>query len=99
MTDVIKMDYAKMEAMSQTFKQGMQQLDATIQQMHNIAKTLENGALIGQGGTAFTEGINSKLCPSIERLKDKFEELANDVQKAMEDMKHADTQAKQQFQS
>ena len=43
MTDVIKMDYAKMEAMSQTFKQGMQQLDSTIQQMRSISKTLENG--------------------------------------------------------
>ncbi len=99
MTDVIKMDYAKMEVMSQTFRQGMQQLDSTMQQMRSISKTLEGGALLGQGGTAFTEGINNKLCPAIERLKTKFEELANDVQKAMEDMKRADTEAKRQFQS
>ena len=99
MTDVIKMDYAKMEAMSQTFKQGMQQLDSTIQQMRSISKTLENGALLGQGGTAFTEGINNKLCQAIERLKAKFEELANDILKAMEYMKAADAEAKRQLQS
>lgn len=97
MTDIIKMDYAKMESMVRTFRQGSQQLQETTQQMRTIAKTLENGALLGRGGDAFVNSINTKLVPSITRLNQKFEELAKDVQKAMDDMKRADEYSKQQF--
>ncbi len=99
MTDIIKMDYPKMQAMSATFKQGVQQLETTTQQMRSIAKTLENGALLGKGGTAFADAINSKLCPTLERMRAKFDELSKDVEKAMADMKAADTRTVQEFRS
>ena len=97
MADVIKMDYPKMEAMVSAFHQGSQQLQQTSQQMGSVAKSLEDGALIGKGGMAFVAAINTKLLPAIQRLQEKFDEMARDVEKAMADMKQADTFSQQQF--
>lgn len=97
MSDIIKMDYGLMADMSQTFKQGVEQLQDTNQVMQNIANELEDGALLGRGGVAFTEAIRGKLCPAISRLTDKFEELAGDIQKAMDDMRSADNTTERMY--
>jgi WXG100 family type VII secretion target len=97
MSDIIKMDYGLMEEMSQTFLRGVEQLENTMQEMQSIANALEDGALLGRGGAAFTDSIRGKLCPAIARITDKFNELAGDVQKAMADMKSADATSQQQF--
>jgi WXG100 family type VII secretion target len=97
MSDIIKMDYGLMEDMSQTFKQGVEQLQDTNQVMQNIANELEDGALLGRGGVAFTEAIRGKLCPAIARLTEKFEELAGDIQKAMDDMQSADNTTERMY--
>ena len=91
--DVIKMDYGLMQQMSQTFLQGVEQMENTMQEMQSIANDLEDGALLGRGGAAFTEAIRDKLCPAISRLTDKYQELAEDIAKAMDDMQSADSQS------
>ncbi|MCB8977450.1 MAG: WXG100 family type VII secretion target [Ardenticatenaceae bacterium] len=93
----IKMDYGLMEDMNRTFLQGVEQLQDTMQAMQNVANEMEDGALLGRGGTAFTEAIRGKLCPAISRLTDKFQELAEDIQKAMEDMKSADSSTERMY--
>lgn len=90
MSDVIKMDYGMMEDMNRTFLQGVEQLQDTTQQMLTIASTLEDGALLGRGGVAFVDAIQTKLVPAIGRLTEKFDELAQDVNAAMTSMKEAD---------
>ncbi len=97
MTDVIKMDYGLMEEMHGTFLQGVEQLENTMQEMQSIANAMEDGALLGRGGDAFTDALRSKLSPSISRLTDKFKELAEDVQKAMQDMQSADSTSERMF--
>lgn len=97
MAEKIKMNYPLMEEMARTFLQGVEQLQDTNQEMQSIANTLEDGALLGQGGEAFTEAIRSKLAPAITRLTDKFQELAQDVQKAMQDMQQSDTSTERMF--
>ncbi|GAB4439933.1 MAG: hypothetical protein Kow0031_21850 [Anaerolineae bacterium] len=97
MTDVIKMDYEAMEEMSRTFMQGAEQLEDTMQEMQSIANSMEDGALLGRGGDAFTDALRGKLSPAISRLIDKFRELADDVNKAMQDMQEADTTSKGMF--
>lgn len=97
MTDVIKMDYEAMQEMSRTFLQGAEQLEDTMQEMQSIANTMEDGALLGRGGDAFTDALRGKLSPAISRLIDKFRELADDVNKAMQDMQEADTTSKGMF--
>ena len=90
MADEIKLVYATAEDMIHAFQQGVEQLETTMQEMRSIANTLEDGALLGQGGEAFTDAIRSKLCPAIGRLNDKFQELAGDVQQAINFMQQAD---------
>lgn len=90
----IKMEYARMEEMARTFEQGSQQLKETLAQMQSIANTLQDGALLGQGGTAFVDAIRNKLCPAISRLEQKFQELQRDVLGAMKDMQVADQTSK-----
>jgi len=90
MSSEIRMDYGLMEDMNRVFQQGVEQLQDTMQAMQSIANELEDGALLGRGGVAFTEAIRGKLSPAISRLTDKFQELAEDINKAMEDMRSAD---------
>jgi len=95
--DIIKLDYELADEMVATFQQGVEQLQDTMQEMQHIANMLEEGALLGQGGQAFTEAIRNKLAPAISRLTDKFQELAGDVQAAKQYMMEADAKSKAQF--
>ena len=61
MTDEIKLVYATAEDMIHAFQQGVEQLDNTMQEMQSIANTLEDGALLGRGGEAFTDAIEQKV--------------------------------------
>jgi WXG100 family type VII secretion target len=97
MSDEIRMDYGLMEDMSKTFQQSVEQLQDTMQAMQNVANELEDGALLGRGGDAFTDAIRNKLAPSISRLTEKFQELAKDVTDAMEDMRSADTSTERMY--
>ena len=97
MSDIIKMDYGMMEDMNRTFLQGVEQLQDTMSEMQSVANELEDGALLGRGGAAFTEAIRDKLCPAISRLTDKYNELAQDIQKAMEDMQSADSTSERMY--
>jgi len=90
----IKMEYARMEEMAKTFQKGAEQLKETNSQMHAIANTLQEGALLGQGGAAFADAINGKLCPAIIRMEQKFQELQKDVLGALKDMQGADATSK-----
>jgi WXG100 family type VII secretion target len=91
------MDYGLMEDMSKTFQQSVEQLQDTLQAMQNVANELEDGALLGRGGDAFTEAIRNKLSPAISRLTEKMQELSEDVNKAMEDMRSADSSTERMY--
>jgi WXG100 family type VII secretion target len=95
--DVIKMDYGLMQTMSQTFLQGVEQLENTMQEMQSVANTMEDGALLGRGGAAFVDAIRGKLCPAIARMTDKYKELSDDILKAMDDMQSADTSSERMY--
>ncbi len=93
----IKLNYEQADQMAKTFKQGSQQIQQTMQEMNNIAQTLEEGALLGRGGVAFVEAIRSNLCPSLKKLSEKYTELEGDVQAAIKFMRQADAESKKQF--
>jgi len=97
MSDEIRMDYGLMEDMSKTFQQSVEQLQDTLQAVQNVANELEDGALLGRGGDAFTEAIRNKLSPAISRLTEKMQELSEDVNKAMEDMRSADSSTERMY--
>lgn len=95
--DEIRVVYESMDDMSQTFRQGVEQLQDTMQEVQSIANVLEEGALLGRGGEAFVDAIRSKLAPALSRLTDKFEEMDQDVQAAKQYAQEADKQSKGMF--
>lgn len=97
MADKIKLEYPKAEEMQKTFKAAGSQLEATITEMKNISKTLQDGALLGSGGAAYVEAVSTKLLPSLDKLRKKYDELDKDVKKAVDLMKQQDAQTKTTF--
>lgn len=97
MTDKIRVVYPDMEDMCRAFEQGVESLQDTLSESMAIANVLEEGALLGEGGSAFVDAIQGKLAPAISRLIEKFKELDTDVNAAMQHAKDADRTAKGQF--
>ncbi len=97
MADIIKMDYDLMEQMSQTFLQGVEQLQDTMQEMQSIANSLDEGALLGRGGDAFSDAIRSPLASALSKLTDKYGELSKDINTAMQAMQQADQSSEGMF--
>ncbi|MBV7336103.1 WXG100 family type VII secretion target [Chloroflexi bacterium TSY] len=97
MADEIRVVYESMDEMSQTFRMGVEQLQDTMQEMQVIANTMEEGALLGRGGEAFTDAIRTKLARSLTKLTEKFEELDKDVQDAKKFAQEADKRSKGMF--
>ena len=97
MPEEIRLVIPTAEDMIKTFVEGVNVLQETNSRMEKVASTLEGGALLGQGGTAFTEAIRDSLLPAIGRLEEKYQELAQDVRKAIEEMQEADQESKGKF--
>lgn len=97
MADVIKLNKPMAQEMAQSFDQGAEHLQDIMQEMHSIANTMEEGALLGRTGAAFTEALRDTLCGRISRLVDKFNEMAGDVRKAIELMEKAEQENKDRF--
>lgn len=97
MQDEIKMDYPLMEEMKRTFQGGREQLQDTMNELKSIADKMEQGALLGQAGSAFSDAIRGALMGAVAKLSDKFEELEGDLQHAVDQMHQAEEKAKASF--
>jgi uncharacterized protein YukE len=93
MADFIAMDYEKIMEMSQKCKETAQLLVETMREINQIADQLDGGVLVGRAGQALSNGLRSRLNPSINRLQDKFNEIAQDLIGAMSDMRSSDSKA------
>jgi len=96
MTDV-QMDFDLMEDMARLFKEGSQHMEDLIRAMQEIANRLDDGALLGRGGHAFSEAIRDKLNSRIGLLQDKLDELSLDVYGALVDLRDGDTESASRF--
>jgi hypothetical protein len=83
----IKIVYPLAEDMVRVFRQSSIELQETMQVMQSIATLIDEGALLGRGGTALTEDLRGNLCPSLDKLIVKFDELAQDVQTVIDIMR------------
>lgn len=90
MADQIKMDYAMMDEMKQSFLKGAETLEEVRHIINEILQSAEEGALLGDGGAAFSEALSTSLAGSVNRMYLKFTELAQDIQGAVDDMRSAD---------
>lgn len=79
----VRMNYDSMEAMAKEFDNAVKQLEESMNDMKNVAKTMEDGALLGMGGDAFVDAINSKLIPNMQILSEKFNEMGGDIRAAV----------------
>jgi WXG100 family type VII secretion target len=95
--DEIKMDYPLMEEMKRTFQSGREQLQDTMKELKSVSDKMEQGALLGQAGSAFTDAIKGALMGAVTKLSDKFEELEGDLQNAVNEMHQAEEKAKTSF--
>jgi len=92
-----KMNYATMEKMEQAFKAAHQQLQESIGEMKKISKMMQDGALVGDGGTAYVEAINGPLLKRMTVLSDKMAELEGDMRGAVSATRDGVKTAKSRF--
>lgn len=97
MADVIKMNYPAMQDMAKHCKMVAERLQETVKLAQSTASRMEGGVLVGETGNAFSAGLREGLVPAINRLSQKFEELAADLTAAMGDMKEHDNDAGGKF--
>jgi uncharacterized protein YukE len=79
----VRMNYSTMEDMAKAFGQAKQQMNDTITEMEKVAKTLEDGALLGVAGDAFRDAIRGKLNKRLKVISDKMNELEGDIKGAV----------------
>jgi len=68
MTDKIMMDYSDMVDMANLFKKSAVELEELKKQMKKVAEEMDGGALVGQAGQTFSNGIREALIPALDRL-------------------------------
>lgn len=93
MADLIQMNYAMVQEMSQKCTQTAQLLQDTMREINQIAEQLDSGVLVGRAGQALSGGLRSRLNPSINRLQEKFREIAGDLMGALSDLQSSDRKA------
>ena len=79
----VRMNYPSMEAMQKAFHQANSQVQDSISEMEKVAKSLEDGALLGTAGDAFKDAVRSKLIKRMKVIADKMGELEKDVNGAL----------------
>jgi WXG100 family type VII secretion target len=94
----VRMNYGSMEQMAKSFHQAHEQLEQTIHEMDKVVKMMEGGALVGDGGQAFTEAINNKLKKRLAVLKAKMQEMEGDIHGAVARTRDGVQTAKTRFQ-
>ena len=97
MSDIIKMDQPKMEAMSRAFRQAGQTTGEVTSEMQKIGSMLAEGALLGKAGTLFTDTVNNTLVATLNKIQDKLEELDGDILVALDTLFSADDDTAAKF--
>lgn len=89
MADIMKMEYADVENMINTFKQGKETLQDTASELQSIASAYEEAAK-GHYADEMVDGLRSDFAPALNKLIEKFQDMADSVQAAMDAMRAAD---------
>jgi uncharacterized protein YukE len=91
------MNYESMENMEKAFHQANDQVTQSISEMEKVAKTLEDGALLGAAGDAFKDAIRSKLIPRMKIIADNMHTLEGDINGAIAATRDGVTTAQSRF--
>ena len=93
----VRMNYGSMEKMQKEFEGAASQLEDTRNEMQKVSQMMEDGALLGAGGDAYRDAINSQLIPALKELNEKMLELAQDIKGAVEATRDGISTAKSRF--
>lgn len=95
--NILKMEYPEADQMIATLKAACDQLRDTITDVEGIATALEGGAMQGDAGERFAEGIRGKLVSSLNNLITAFEDGARYVGMERDDMMAAEKKSAELF--
>lgn len=87
----INFDYAKLEEMAGNLDKGAKQLEQTKQQIHRAAHGFNQGSFEGMAGQALADGLANQLGPALDRLIQKYGEMAKDIREAASEMQALDS--------
>lgn len=93
----VKMNYGSMEKMQSAFKQAHNQLNDSMTQMKKLAKMMEDGALVGDGGSAFVSAINRTLMKRMKALHEKMVQMEGDIKGAVQATRDGVSTAQSRF--
>lgn len=96
MSDKIRLNYPAVEEMAKQCTMVQNQLQQTAALANRWAQMMQNGALQGPPGEAFSLALGV-LNQRVMKLSAKFAEEANDIRQAIQDMKNADQSAGGKF--
>jgi len=93
--DKIVMDMREMERMIQLLSQSAQRIEQTGQVIQETSKHVEGGAMLGQAGSALTDGLKNRLSPSVASLVDTIRAAERYCRDEMVDLQQAMAKNKQ----
>jgi uncharacterized protein YukE len=96
MADKIGMNYAEVEAMAAQCRRVGNKVHAIAAYAKILARELQEGVLVGKPGDTFVRALG-QLERRTNLLGDKITEVVHDIEKAMADMKGADSKASAKF--
>lgn len=97
MNDIVSMNYDEVEAMERTIRNSADRLSDLMSDIEQIAAQIDNGVLLGAGGEALSDAFRSQMNSGIDRLKEKFIEVADDIKFNMELFNASDNNVKSKF--
>ncbi|GAB5494578.1 MAG: hypothetical protein Phog2KO_47930 [Phototrophicaceae bacterium] len=93
----IKMDYDMMQETISEFLQAANAMDDTKHDINQIAQLIEDGALVGATGDEFSDMLRGPMIRKLTELTEKFEEIARDLQMAVDSMQSNNSSARGEF--
>ena len=92
-----RMDYQAMEKMAKEFSAAQGQLQEVLSGMKNASKMMEGGALLGTGGDAFREVIDSRLAKKLTKLIEEMKKSEAEIKKSVDENRKAVETGKKGF--
>lgn len=97
MTDRIVVKEEELEQMIAILQRSAEELGVVERRMQAIAKKMESGAFLGDGGEAFAAGLSNNMSRSLQALMDKLMERSQYVQRELDQNRSARRGAQGRF--
>ena len=97
MDEKIKLNYPAMQDMATHCRAAAGRLQETSKIAQQTALQMEAGTLVGNAGNIFNSALRDGLTPSVNKLAEKLNEIARDIESAISDMQAQDGSAGNRF--